>query len=360
MSASNGWKRLNPVLRIHDFFAAFISPSLSPANLLLNSILVVSYYLAGRLSFELSRPDPSAIPVWLPAGITLAAMLLRGVAVWPSIFLGAFLMNVSVGVQVTASLGIAIGSTLETLFAYYLVNIFAGGKTAFFHPRHCVRFLLLAGALATALCALLGTWFVCNSGLVRWTEYWLVWRIWWLGDMLGVLLLTPFLVLLLGHKHHALSAREFVEIILLLSFISVVCVLNFGPPIVPWMPRSGLHYLCLPCLIWICFRFCPLEASGALLLLGGFAMWGSFHGYGLFANAAGWPFLGAVYVAAVGATTLGTAAAVVEMKQDLENALRAYYMLQGKQKEVAEEGTIRDPLYPSSASSALPPDCFPG
>src|SRR5215472_4776989 len=311
-------------------FRGFIALYHKPKNLLLFALVVISYFFTGTLGVALSVPQPGATPVWLPAGISLAAVLLLGNWIWPAIFLGAALINFNNGIPLATTLGIGVSSTGEALLAAYLVERYANGRRAFFGAGDTLKFIFLAGIFGPALCATLGTWMLTFGGHIGREKYFLDWRLWWIGDALGILLLAPFLVLLLGHAHRALSGTDFGEIVALLVGLCVICVLNFGPPLISWMPRSGLHYLCVPILAWIAVRYCPLEASGATLLMGGFAMWGSLHGYGLFANAGGMPFLGAGYVLVLSATTLGVAAAVREQKQSLETTLRAYYLAQDR------------------------------
>ena len=53
---------------------------------------------------------------------------------------------------------------------------------------------------------------------------------WWAGHALGVLVVTPFLVLLLDGAHHPLHLNELAEIAALLVGLSIVCVISFGPP----------------------------------------------------------------------------------------------------------------------------------
>src|ERR1041385_5814446 len=83
--------------------------------------LAAIYYLAARLGLRLAFVNASATPVWPPTGIAITAMLLLGYAVWPGIFIGAFAANLATSGAVAASLGIAVGNTLEAFTAAYLV-----------------------------------------------------------------------------------------------------------------------------------------------------------------------------------------------------------------------------------------------
>ena len=93
--------------------------------------LALIYLVAGKLSLHLAFLHKSASPVWPPAGIALAALLVLGFRVWPAIFVGAFLVNLTTVGNVLSSLGIASGNTLEALCGAWLVNQFAGGMQVF-------------------------------------------------------------------------------------------------------------------------------------------------------------------------------------------------------------------------------------
>src|SRR3989442_14008465 len=88
-------------------------------------ILTVVYFIVGKLGLMLASLHASASPVWPSAGIALAAMLLFGYRVWPAIFVGAFLVNLTTAGNVATSFAIATGNTLEALAAAWLVNRFA-------------------------------------------------------------------------------------------------------------------------------------------------------------------------------------------------------------------------------------------
>src|SRR5437867_971720 len=94
------------------------------------SILTVIYFIAGKLSLRLAFFHASASPVWPPAGIALAVLLLFGYRLWPAIFLGAFLVNITniaTAGSVFTSFGIALGNTLEAVCGAWLINRFADG-----------------------------------------------------------------------------------------------------------------------------------------------------------------------------------------------------------------------------------------
>src|SRR6266436_9440415 len=85
-------------------------------------LLTLVYFIAGKFGLMLASLNASASPVWPPAGIALAALLLLGYRVWPVILVGAFLVNVTTAGNLATSFAIATGNTLEAVAGAWLVN----------------------------------------------------------------------------------------------------------------------------------------------------------------------------------------------------------------------------------------------
>src|ERR1041385_219851 len=109
-------------------------------------ILTLLYFIVGKLGLMLASLHASASPVWPPAGIALAALLLLGYRVWPAIFIGAFLVNIATAGSIATSFAIATGNTLEALAGALLVNRFADGMHVFDRPQGVFKFAVAAAA----------------------------------------------------------------------------------------------------------------------------------------------------------------------------------------------------------------------
>src|SRR3989338_4124364 len=119
------------------------------AGLAVVAALAAVYFVAGKLGLMLAFVHASATAVWPPVGITLAAFLILGDRVWPGIFLGAFLVNITTAGSIATSIGIAAGNTLEGLAGAYLVRRYAHGRNAFDRAQDIFKFAGLAGLLST-------------------------------------------------------------------------------------------------------------------------------------------------------------------------------------------------------------------
>ena len=224
--------------------------------------LLVVYTAAGKLGLQWGLVNPSASPIWAPTGIALAAFILVGGQVWPAIFLGAFLYNFTTTHSVATSLGVALGNTLEAAAGANLVRRWANGAHAFEGGRDVVRFVVLAGILATAISPTVGVTTLALGGSVKWAEYPTVWVTWWLGDTAGALLVAPPLILWGLRRRVRWVSVRMVEILSLFTALVLLSALAFGP-----LGGPSLGFLCIPVLIWSAMRFGPRLATTAVAVV---------------------------------------------------------------------------------------------
>ena len=85
-------------------------------------LLALGYFAAAKASLLFAIPPGYATAIWPPSGIALAAVLLLGWRVWPGIWLGAALVNVTVETNWMAAAVFATGNTLEALAGGALVR----------------------------------------------------------------------------------------------------------------------------------------------------------------------------------------------------------------------------------------------
>ena len=241
-----------------------------------------AYVVAAKLSLRLASVHPSATPVWPPTGIGIATLVALGLRFWPSIFIGAFLVNLTTAGSVLTSVGIATGNTLEALLASFLVVRFANGRHVFEKTWDIVRFALYGGVLSTAVAATFGVTSLALGGFAPWNQYGLIWRTWWLGDAAGALIFTPFLLLWGANLSLKWTGRQFLEASAALVLLMATAGTVFGVFFHARMSGDPWTFLCTPFLVWIAFRFGQQESSAAICLLSAIAVVGTIHGRGPF------------------------------------------------------------------------------
>jgi len=279
-------------------------------------ILAAVYFLAGKLGLSMAFVHPSSTAVWPPTGIALAAFLLLGYRVWPGVFIGAFLVNITTAGSVLTSLGVATGNTLESLAAAFLVLRFANGRNAFDRAGDTFRFASLVMA-STTIAATIGVTSLSLGGYAPWAHYGSIWATWWLGDGVGAILVAPLLILFISQNWIRLHWREWIELLALMAGLTLVAEIVFGKLLILGARNYPLEYLCIPFLIWAAIRFGQREAVTATAWLSGIAIWGTLRGLGPFAIASknGSLLLLQAFMGITSAMTLALAAMSAERRR---------------------------------------------
>src|SRR6266536_2375508 len=316
------------------------------SGLPLIGILAVIYFIAGKLGLMLASLHASASPVWPPAGIALAALLLLGYRAWPAIFIGAFLVNVTTAGNVATSCAIATGNTLETLAGTWLVNRFAGSTNVFDRPQGVFKFSLSA-AISTIISPVFGVTSLALAGFADWANYGAIWLTWWLGDATGDLVFTPLVLLWSVASKRRWNKKEAAEVGALFLLLVLLSGVVFGG----WLAVSARNYpiafICGPALIWTAFRFTQRETAAGIFILSAIAVWGTLHGFGPFVRETENQSLLAVqwWTAVLSITAMALSAGMTERRR-VEEELQ-------QQKVVVESANRTKDHFPAMLSHEL-------
>ncbi|POX58994.1 hypothetical protein C3492_34430 [Streptomyces sp. Ru62] len=213
------------------------------------------YYAAARLGLlrQLTVEGAVVTPIWPPTGVAVAALLILGLGCWPGITLGAFFAVLSLSAPGPDVLGILFGNTAAPLCAALLLRR-AGFRTDLSRLRDGLALVFLGALGAMLVSATVGVGVLALTGSVPPHSFWPVWLAWWVGDAMGVLLVTP-LLLLLRRVRRAVPMRRWKEAT---TLAVVACAL------VPLAAHSSLSLLFLvyPLIIWAALRF---QLAGSVL-----------------------------------------------------------------------------------------------
>ncbi|MGW1881749.1 MASE1 domain-containing protein [Streptomyces sp. NPDC001970] len=242
------------------------------------------YYGSAELGLLQQLVGGQVTPLWPPTGVAVAALVVFGLRIWPGIALGAFLVNVLIGPSLPAVLGIAAGNTVAPVCAYLML------RRAEFRPEldrlRDGLLLVFLGALAGMLISsTIGTGVLVLAGALGAGEFWPTWSVWWTGDAMGVLVVTPFLLVLRrAHWPRNVSLPRWAEAVALAVATFLVTILATRTS------NSTLLFLVFPLLIWAAFRFqlpgaapCALAVS-TLTIVAAARQVGPFAGQDLFSN----------------------------------------------------------------------------
>ncbi|MFF0791510.1 MASE1 domain-containing protein [Streptomyces spiralis] len=226
---------------------------------------VAALYLgSARLGLLQQLVRGQVTPLWPPSGIALASLLLRGRRVWPGIALGAFLVNVTLGPSLPAVLAIAAGNTLAPLCSYALLRR-TGFRAELDRLRDALALIFLGAFTGMLVSATTGSATLTVAGVLSTAGFWPTWSVWWTGDAMGVLVVTPVLLVLRSARlPKDVPPSRWAEALLLGAATLGVGFLEAG--------STPLLFLGFPLLIWAAFRFQLAGAAPCALVVSTFAI----------------------------------------------------------------------------------------
>ena len=173
---------------------------------------------SGILALKLAVPPGYASPIWPPAGIALAALMLWGRRMLPAIWLGSLTLNLWLSYvagnipsssETLAAALIATGSTLQAIVAVWLSRTWLKSALPKLDtPHNILKFLGLAGILSCLIAPTIGVTALMLTGLMPYSTAMFSWWNWWIGDSLGVVIAAPLMFSLFGKPAHFWAPRR--------------------------------------------------------------------------------------------------------------------------------------------------------
>src|SRR5207249_6771795 len=183
--------------------------------------------------------------------------------------------------------------------------------------------LIVGGALlSTMVSATIGVTSSC-LGKDPWSSFWPLWRVWYLGDGMGDLVVAPLLLIWSRVSRLALDRRRPPETAALLGSAALVTLLVFAGRLGIGLRDYPLHYTVFPLVIWAALRFGQIGTTAVTFVVSGVAIWSTAIGLGPFAPGTVHESLVMLqlYMAVVAATGRLLGAAIAE--RDTAEARRA-------------------------------------
>lgn len=233
------------------------------------------YYSGAQLGLLQELVRGQVTPLWPPTGIALACLLLLGPRSWPGITLGALAVNAPIGPAPLAVLAIVAGNTLAPLCAYLLLRR-AGFRTELNRLRDALALVFLGALAGMLISSTLGTAVLVLADALPASAFWPTWSVWWTGDAMGVLVVTPLLLAARRARlPGAVSPYRWLEAAALLLGTA-------GVMLVATRSAASLLFLVFPFLIWAALRFQLPGAAPCSLIVTVLAIQATAEGVGPF------------------------------------------------------------------------------
>jgi diguanylate cyclase (GGDEF)-like protein len=295
------------------------------ASLLRLSWVFALATLCSWLGIVLSRQSEGVATIWLSNGLIFGLLITQPKRLWLTYFLAGLtadtLADVLYGDPFRVAIGVSLANSVEVVTSCILLTLWFDSPLDLSRRRSLVGFLLISVLGATALASALGAWWTVL--LVGGAPWWQMFRTWYLGDMLGMAVLAPMVIMMQRPAFFSMfERRRLLHTLSVLSASVVVTTLVFS------YGKDPLIFFIFPVFLLVAFRLGLPGTTVNILLVTLMAIGFTVKGHGPLMLIAGQHMLLhriviAQLFAAVAIFTMFPVAALLEEKEDLKNSLAA-------------------------------------
>ncbi|KAB7889443.1 sensor domain-containing diguanylate cyclase [Poseidonibacter ostreae] len=218
-------------------------------------LLSFAYILLGILSMNYASMVSGIAIAWLPNSLLLAFFLLKNSKEWKyyiPFFIVAEIIADYPSFTFIQSLQFAFINIFETTVAAFLIKKITDYKKNFTNTKYVIAFFLIALNIMPSISGILGAT-VYSTQIVENSTFFEFWRIWYFGDAVGILLLTPILVMTYENyktfKNYSLNIQNTSTVIFTIILAVVLFSFNNDMTVLPTTPLIFILIL-----LWIVYK----------------------------------------------------------------------------------------------------------
>lgn len=272
---------------MNSLISFYSTPSFLRSTPIAVLLVALLYFLLGSISFIIPLDSIFVSPIFIPAGLALASVLVLGKKSLLGIWIGAFVLNTShvlfyqnldnhhLLTRIIISSIIAFGSILASIFTSFIISRANKGLHPLYSGETVLVLLVLGSISYSTITASIGMITLILGKAVAPEQAWHNFQTWWLGDVIGIVLVVPF-ILSWFMKDTSTKKKFKVSEILLFGLITVLtCYIVF-------FQHYDLKYIILPLLFWSVYRFGTKTTSLVIIIIALFAIITTVKGIGPF------------------------------------------------------------------------------
>jgi PAS domain S-box-containing protein len=298
----------------------------------------LAYFAAQVLAFQFPESFGLVAAIWPAAGVALASLLLTPRRLWPALlgclFLAGLAANLTTPRTFIVSAGFMSANICETAVSAWLITQLCGDRIRFDRIRE-VAALAASASIINAVTAAIGGLTACLALGSRFLAFY---QTWWVADALGLLLVTPVIMLCADQRRTRKAVRWglTIETACLFGLGCTAAWFSFGHETVDSAIEVN-PYLLPVFVIWAAFRIGPCGTSTLTATLSAIAVGCTAAEIGTFPLGGTNTFLHLIavqlFLGVLGLTGLLLAAAVAQQREShallqavVEGTLDAVYV----------------------------------
>jgi diguanylate cyclase (GGDEF)-like protein len=288
--------------------------------------LVTTFFtllLLSWLGIILSRQSDGVATIWFTNGLLFAVVIKRPRNTWIHYFVAGFLADtladVIYGDPLRLSMGVAVANSVEVILSSVLLTRWFGNPFQLTKRVPLLGFLGVAVVGATAITSAMGaSWTMLFVDAGPW---WMMFRTWYLGDVLGMAIIAPLVFILQRPGFfNMLERKRLPRTLLLLMVPALATALVFSHS------KDPLIFFIFPALLLVVFRLGFPGTVLAVFVIALISIWFTVTGHGPLMLITGTTLLHKIVIEqiflAVALFTFFPVAALLEERKSLEISLQ--------------------------------------
>jgi PAS domain S-box-containing protein len=222
--------------------------------------------------------------VWWGSGLALGALLIGGRHYLWGVLLGALVVNALANDTLVGALGTTLASILEVLLGVWLLTSNNKFSLSLNTLPDYLRLIVLGGAVASIIGAIIGALALLLAGFITPAGYFGYAFLWWMGDTLGVVLVTPFILAWWQTKSERLNGKQLLEVVLFVGITFIagqIIFLGWFNERLIFEPKAFMMFLFIT---WVAIRLGIRPTTFVLNIIAIQALTGAYLNVGYFAN----------------------------------------------------------------------------
>ena len=221
--------------------------------------------------------------LWLPSGLAIAVGLIGGMRYLLGVFIGMFIAFFF-DYPISTIFGLALSAVVEAICGTWLLNRVLPSKNVPSNLPELFKLFLIVGVVSSIIGALLGTTTLLHYGIISSNSYTLNLGRWWMGDSLGIIITTPFILCWQKLPENWHEPKRLAETLLLVGFSFLagqVVFLGWLNDFLGPLPKGYLMFLLI---IVVALRLGAHATVLVILMAAIQGLIGALNGIGYFAS----------------------------------------------------------------------------
>jgi PAS domain S-box-containing protein len=239
----------------------------------------LAYCVTAAISNRVTTESGFAAVIWPPMGIAVAGLLLENRKTVAVIFIAAVIFSYRTSESsLVLALTVAASETLGALAGAWTIRKITNFDWTFGDTSDVWKFFVRTVIASSVITPIVGTPMLVLLNALHTESITENFITWWLGNALGILIFTPFALIVSKDALQKPFKKKSLEYAILYVTTMVACCYLFidAQPIAEWMPQIVRRiYLLFPLILWAAIRFGPLGTASLLLGIAALATYGA-------------------------------------------------------------------------------------